>query len=95
MPETLNKKGLADVLATRLDVTKKNASEIIEVVLEEIKDELAKGNKVDLAGFGRFEVKVRPERSGFNPKTKEKIVIPASKSLSFKVAKALKDEVNK
>lgn len=95
MPETLNKKALADVLAERLDVTKKNASEIVEILLEEVKDELKKGNKVDLAGFGRFEVKKREKRSGFNPQTKEKIVIPSSKTLTFKVSKSLKDEINK
>lgn len=95
MNETFNKKALADALAIRLDVTKKDATEIIDVVLEEMKDELKKGNKVDIAGFGRFEVKKRPERDGFNPQTKEKIKVPASKALTFRVSKALKDEINK
>lgn len=95
MSETFNKKALADALAIRLDVTKKDATEIIDVLLEEVKDELKKGTKVDIAGFGRFEVKERPERDGFNPQTKEKIKVPASKALTFRVSKALKDEINK
>ncbi|HHX52925.1 MAG TPA: HU family DNA-binding protein [Erysipelothrix sp.] len=94
MSSTFNKKALADSLAIRLDITKKDATEIIEVLLEEIKDELKKGSKVDVAGFGRFEVKDRPERDGFNPQTKEKIRIPASKALTFRVSKALKNEIN-
>lgn len=93
--ETFNKKALSDALAIRLDVTKKDATEIIEVLLEEVKDQLKKGNKVDIAGFGRFEVKKRPARDGFNPQTKEKIKVPASKALTFRVSKALKDEINK
>lgn len=94
MSATFNKKALGDALAIRLDVTKKDANEIIEVLLEEIKDELKKGSKVDLAGFGRFEVKDRPARDGFNPQTREKIRVPASKALTFRVSKSLKDEIN-
>lgn len=92
--ETFNKKALAEALSVRLDVTKKDAGEIVEVLLEEIKDQLTKGAKVELAGFGKFEVKERPERDGFNPQTKEKIKVPATKALTFKVSKALKDELN-
>ncbi|HHX07262.1 MAG TPA: HU family DNA-binding protein [Erysipelothrix sp.] len=92
---TFNKKALADAVAERLDYTKKAAGDIVDLVLDEIKDQLVAGNKVDLAGFGRFEVKDRAERDGFNPQTKEKIKIPASKALTFKVAKALKEDINK
>lgn len=92
---TFNKKALADAVAERLDYTKKAAGDIVDLVLDEIKDQLVAGNKVDLAGFGRFEVKDRAARDGFNPQTKEKIKIPASKALTFKVAKALKEDINK
>ncbi len=92
---TFNKKALADAVAERLDYTKKAAGDIVDLVLDEIKDQLVAGNKVDLAGFGRFEVKERAARDGFNPQTKEKIKIPASKALTFKVAKALKEDINK
>ena len=92
---TFSKKALADAVAERLDYTKKAAGDIVDLVLDEIKDQLVAGNKVDLAGFGRFEVKDRAERDGFNPQTKEKIKIPASKALTFKVAKALKEDINK
>ncbi len=95
MNNTFNKKALVDTLAERLDYTKKAAGDIVDLVLDELKDQLVAGNKVDLAGFGRFEVKERAARDGFNPQTKEKIRIPASKALTFRVAKALKDEINK
>lgn len=94
MNETFNKKALTDALSVRLQISKKSAAEVVDVVLEEVKNELTKGNKVDLAGFGRFEVKERAARDGFNPQTKEKIKVPASKAVTFKVSKALKDEVN-
>ena len=59
-----------------------------------VSDALSKGDKVQLIGFGTFEVSQRAERVGINPKTKEKITIPASKSVKFKAGKALKDAVN-
>ncbi len=93
MSETKNKKALAETLATSLDITKKSALEIIELVFDDIKDTLGKGGEVDIAGFGKFEVKVRKEREGINPSTKEKITIAASKSPSFKASKALKELV--
>ena len=95
MNTTFNKKALVDAVAERLDYTKKAAGDIVDLVLDEVKDQLVAGNKVDLAGFGRFEVKERAARDGFNPQTKEKIQIPASKALTFKVAKALKEDINK
>lgn len=94
MSETVNKKALAEILAERLDLKKKDAVEVVDTLLVIVKDELAAGNKVDLSGFGRFEVKVRPARDGFNPQTKEKIKIPESNALTFKVSKTLKDAIN-
>lgn len=93
MIETLNKKALAEVISEKTKVTKKAAAETVDLVLETITNTLKDGGKVDLSGFGKFEVKVREQRNGINPSTKEKIVIPASKTPSFKAAKALKDAV--
>jgi len=70
-----------------LDVT-------VNKVIQCISDSLAAGNDVSLAGFGSFTVKSRKERQGRNPRTGEAITIPASKSVGFKPAKALKDAVN-
>ncbi|NLC05901.1 MAG: HU family DNA-binding protein [Erysipelothrix sp.] len=95
MSETFNKKALSETLAERFELKKKDAVEVVDVVLSSIRDELVKGNKVDFSGFGKFEVKDRPARDGFNPQTKEKIRIPASKALTFKVSKTLKDAINK
>lgn len=94
MNETLNKKALADKLAEKLDITKKEAGLFIDSFIEEVVDALKDGAKVDLSGFGKFEVKERAAREGINPQTKEKILVKASKKASFKPAKALKDAVN-
>lgn len=94
MSETFNKKALAEALAERFELRKKDATDIVDAVLTLVRDELVKGNRVDFSGFGRFEVKERAARDGFNPQTKEKIRIPASKAVGFKVSKTLKDAVN-
>lgn len=93
MAESMNKKLLAEVVSERLDVTKKVAGEIVDVVFEEITAALVAGGKVDISGFGRFSVKERAERSGYNPQTKEAIKVPASKAPAFRPAKSLKDAV--
>lgn len=92
--DTLNKKALADTLADKLGVTKKAALEAVDTVFEEITSALANGTKVDLSGFGKFEIRERAERTGINPMTKESIKIKASKVPAFKAAKALKEKVN-
>lgn len=93
MNEVLNKKGLIDVVANKLDITKKDATIAVETVFEAITEALVNGNKVDISGFGKFEVKTRAERTGINPATKETIQIPATKAPGFKAAKALKEAV--
>lgn len=90
---TLNKKLLADAVVAELGVTKKDATVAVETVFAEIAKTLADGGKVDISGFGKFEVTQRAARQGINPATKEKITIAASKSAKFKAAKALKDAV--
>ncbi len=93
MAESINKKALAEALAERFEITKKAAGEYVDALFEEISNELENGNKVEVSGFGRFLVKERAARTGYNPKTKEPIAVPASKAVSFKPAKALKDAV--
>ncbi|AZK44260.1 HU family DNA-binding protein [Erysipelothrix piscisicarius] len=93
MSETYNKKLLSESIAGKLDISKKQANELIETFLDEVKEILENKGTVDLAGFGKFEVRHRAERDGFNPQTKEKIRIAASHSVGFKPAKALKDAV--
>lgn len=93
MSEILNKKALSEIVAEKLNVTKKDAAAAVEAVCETVTAELAKGNKVDISGFGKFEVKERAARQGINPATKEAIQIPASKVPAFKAAKALKEAV--
>ena len=93
MNEVLNKKGRIDGVANKLDITKKDATVAVETVFEAITEALVNGNKVDISGFGKFEVKTRAERTGINPATKETIQIPATKAPGFKAAKALKEAV--
>lgn len=91
--ETLNKKQLVDIVAEETGFTKKDTTTVVDAVLSAITTSLAEGNKIDLSGFGKFEVKERAARQGINPVTKEKIEIAATKVPSFKAAKALKDAV--
>ena len=93
MSELLNKKTLVDVIATQMGMTKNAAAETVDLIFDEITTTLKEGGKVDISGFGKFEVKVRAERDGINPATKEKIKVPATKVPGFKAAKALKDAV--
>ena len=74
-------------------LTKKDATAAVEATLNAIGDTLAKGEDVNLIGFGSFSVKDRAERQGRNPATGEAMTIPASKAVSFKAGKALKDKV--
>lgn len=93
MSELLNKKALVEAVAAKLGVTKKAAGETVDLIFEEITATLKDGGKVDISGFGKFEVKTRAERTGINPATKEKITVPETKVPGFKAAKALKDAV--
>ena len=93
MKEVLNKKALADRLADKFDITKKLANEEIQFLLDEVVAELEKGNAVDLSGFGKFAVKVKPAHDGVNPSTKEKMFIVETKAVTFRAAKALKESV--
>ena len=91
----MNKAELINAVAAAADVSKKDAEAVITASVETITAALKEGEKVQLVGFGSFEVKKRAARTGRNPKTKEAIEIPASAVPVFKAGKALKDAVAK
>lgn len=91
----MNKAELINAVAASAEVSKKDAEAVVSATLETITAALKDGDKVQLVGFGSFEVKKRAERIGRNPKTKESIKIPASTVPVFKAGKALKDAVAK
>ncbi len=89
----MNKKELAEVIAEKFDLTKGKSGEIVDTLFESITDALADGKKVEINGFGKFEVKTRAPRTGINPQTKEVIDIPATNTPGFKASKSLKERV--
>ena len=89
----MNKAELIAAVAANAEVSQKEAAKVVAAVMDEIKEALKKGDKVQLVGFGTFEVKNKPERQGRNPRTKEVITIKASKSPAFKAGKAFKDYI--
>ena len=91
----MNKSELVAVVAERSGIAKKDAERVVAATFETITAELIKGEKVQISGFGIFESKVREARVGRNPRTKEAIQIPASKTPVFKPSKNLKDMVAK
>ena len=91
----MNKSELINAVAVSAEVSKKEAEAVITAALDAITAALKEGDKVQLVGFGSFEVKKRAARIGRNPKTKESIEIPASVVPVFKAGKALKDTVAK
>ena len=91
----MNKTELVAVVADKSGITKKDAERVVSATFETITAQLMKGEKVQISGFGIFEVKEREARVGRNPRTKEAIEIPASKAPAFKASKALKDTIAK
>lgn len=90
----MNKTELIDAMASKTGLTKKNAEAALNAFVESVSEELAKGDKVSLVGFGTFEVSERAAREGRNPQTGATMKIAASKAPKFKAGKALKDAVN-
>ena len=90
----MNKADLVNAIATKTGASKKASEEALNALVDSITGALKKGDKVQLVGFGSFEVKKRAARKGRNPQTGEEIKIPASKAPAFKAGKALKDAVN-
>ena len=91
----MNKTELIAAAAEKAGLSKKDTEKVVNATFDAITEALAQGDKVQLVGFGAFEVKERGERIGRNPQTKEEIKIPASKAPAFKAGKALKDAVAK
>lgn len=89
----MNKKDLINVVAEKTGMTKKDSGLAVESVFDVIKETLSKGEKVQIIGFGTFEVRDRAARKGRNPQTGEEIDIPATRVPAFKAGKALKDAV--
>jgi DNA-binding protein HU-beta len=87
------KKDLVEAIAEKTGLTKKASREALEAVLEAVTEALTKGDSVLLTGFGKFEVRERAARAGINPKTMEKIQLPATKVPAFKAGKNLKEAV--
>jgi DNA-binding protein HU-beta len=90
----MNKSDLISAIAAKADITKKDAEAAVNALTDVIAEALKAGDKVQLVGFGTFEVKERAEREGRNPKTGETIKIAASKSPAFSAGKGLKDAIN-
>ena len=91
----MNKSDLIAAMAAKTGETKKSAEASLDAFISTVTESLKKGEKVQLVGFGSFEVRKRAARKRRNPQTKEEIKIPASKAPVFKAGKALKDLVNK
>ena len=90
----MNKTELIAAVAEKAEISKKDAEKALKAFTDVVTDELVKGEKVQLVGFGTFEVSERAEREGRNPKSGAPMTIAASKSPKFKAGKALKDMVN-
>ena len=90
----MNKTELIAAISANTELTKKDAEKALKAFIDVVGNELSKGEKVQLAGFGTFEVVERAAREGINPRTKETIQIPASKAPKLKPMKSLKEKVN-
>ena len=91
----MNKVELIAAVTEKTGMSKKDAEKAVSAVLESVVEAVSSGDKVQLVGFGTFEVRNREARTGRNPRTKEAIVIPASKPPDFKAGKSFKDAVAK
>ena len=91
----MNKTELVAAMAERAEISKKDAEAALKAFTDVVAEELKKGEKIQLVGFGTFEVSERAARTGRNPKTQETISIPESKYPAFSASKTLKDSVNK
>ena len=87
----MNKADLVSMIAAKSNLTKKDSESALNAFVETVQTALKKGEKIQLVGFGTFEVRSRAARTGINPRTKEAIKIPATKAPVFKAGKALKD----
>lgn len=84
---------LIDEVSSKCNLSKKDSEAVVNTVFKTIEDVLIAGDKIQLTGFGSFEVKRRKERVGTNPSTKERIIIPAKNAVTFKAGKSLTEKV--
>lgn len=91
----MNKTELVAAIAEKAEISKKDADKALAAFVDVVSDSLKSGDKVQLVGFGTFEVRERAARTGINPQTKQSITIAASKNPVFKAGKAFKDAVAK
>ena len=91
----MNKTELIAAVAAKTGLTKKDAEKAVNATIDAITEGMVNGDKVNVSGFGIFEVKAREARVGRNPRTKETIQIPATKLPAFKASKTLKDAIAK
>lgn len=89
----MNKTELVDAVATKSELTKQDSKKAVDALLETITNTLSQEEKIQLVGFGTFEIRERAERTGRNPQTGDEMTIPASKSPAFKPGKELKEAV--
>jgi DNA-binding protein HU-beta len=89
----MNKTEMIAAIADKTGLTKRESEKALKAFTDTVAEELAKGNKVQLVGFGSFEVRTKAARTGKNPRTGEAINIPASKAPAFKAGKAFKDYI--
>ena len=87
----MNKADLVSMIAAKSNLTKKDSESALNAFVETVQAALKKGEKIQLVGFGTFEVRNRAARTGVNPRTKQSIKIPATKAPVFKAGKSLKD----
>ena len=90
----MNKAELVAAIAEKAELSKKDSEKALKAFVDVVTEELVKGEKVQLVGFGTFEISERPAREGRNPQTGETMNIAASKAPKFKAGKALKDVIN-
>jgi len=90
----MNKMELVSAMSDKTGLSKKDAEAALKAFTDVVAEELKKGEKIQLVGFGTFEISERAARTGRNPQTGKEMTIPASKAPKFKAGKALKDSVN-
>ena len=90
----MNKAELVAAIAEKTELSKKDSEKALKAFVDVVTEELTKGEKIQLVGFGTFEVSKRPARTGHNPRTGKSIKIKACKAPKFKAGKALKDALN-
>ncbi|MBQ2744937.1 MAG: HU family DNA-binding protein [Lachnospiraceae bacterium] len=91
----MNKAELVAAIAAKTELSKKDSEKALKAFIDVVSEELKKGEKIQLVGFGTFEVAKRAARTGRNPQTGKEMKIAASKAPKFKAGKSLKDEINK